>query len=95
MTVSFHPAAPNEVVEARSWYEVRSPISALGFARALDKAVGRIAAAPNRYPRAEHGTRRILLERYPFSVYYRQTPERIEVVAVPHQKRLPGYWRAR
>jgi plasmid stabilization system protein ParE len=95
MTVSFHPAARSEIVEARAWYFEWSPISALGFARAVANAVLRTAAAPTRYARAEHGTRRILRERFPFSIYYRETPNRIEVVAVAHQKRLPGYWAQR
>ena len=95
MTVSFHPAARSGIVEARAWYFEWSPISELGFARAVENAVQRIAAAPTRYARADYGTRRILLERFPFSNYCRETLNPIEAVAVAHQKRPPGYWAQR
>lgn len=55
----------------------------------------RIVEAPNRYPISLHRTRRILFDRYPFSIYYRVTDDEIVVVAVAHQKRRPGYWASR
>ncbi len=70
-------------------------MSALGFAREVARAMRLIAEAPARYPVAEHGTRRFLLQRYPFSVFYREAGSVLEVVAVAHQKRRPGYWTER
>ena len=92
MIVRFHPAASDELREARLWYEERSPLSATAFAQAVDAAVVRIAEAPMRYPLGEHGTRRVILKRFPYSVFYRVGAEETVVVAVAHQKRLPGYW---
>jgi plasmid stabilization system protein ParE len=91
VTVRFHPAARDELREAHLWYEDRSPLSAVAFAHEIDVAVSRIAEAPTRYPVAEHGTRRALLPRFPYSIFYR-IGEEIVVVAVAHQKRRPGYW---
>lgn len=51
--------------------------------------------APLRYPAAEHGTRRILLERFPFSIQYRVDEDDIVIVAVAHQKRRPVDWAGR
>ena len=70
MTVRFHPAARDELREARLWYEERSPLSAVAFAQEVDAAVSRIAEAPMRYPVAEHGTRRVILQRFPYNVFY-------------------------
>jgi plasmid stabilization system protein ParE len=95
MTVRFHPAARVELREARLWYEERSPLSAVAFAQEVDAAVSRIAEAPMRYPVAEHGTRRIVLDRFPYNVFYRVGTEEILVVAIAHQRRRPGYWRGR
>ena len=95
METRFHPAASTEVTEARSWYRERSPLAAVGFAREIARAVRLISEAPNRYPHADHGTRRFLLPRYPFSMFYRIAGEVIEVVAVAHQRRRPNYWATR
>jgi len=95
MTVRFHPAARVELREARLWYEERSPLSAVAFAQEVDAAVSRIAEAPMRYPVAENGTRRVVLDRFPYNVFYRVGTKEIVVVAIAHQKRRPGYWRGR
>jgi toxin ParE1/3/4 len=40
-------------------------------------------------------SRRYLLHRFPFQIVYRARGETIEVVAVAHLKRRPGYWKSR
>jgi plasmid stabilization system protein ParE len=95
VVVNFHPAALEELRQARRWYEERSPVSALGLAQEIDRAVLQISEAPARYPRAEYGTRRFLLARFPFTLFYRASESEIVVVAVAHQKRRPGYWASR
>lgn len=95
MHVRFHPAARAEVLDARLWYEERSPLTAAAFAQEVAAAIGLIAEAPNRYPRAEHGTRRLILQRFPFNVFYRTGEDEVVIVAVAHQKRRPGYWSSR
>lgn len=95
MDVDFHPAALREVEDAQAWYEVRSLLAASAFLRELSIAVQRIRQAPQRYPIADAGTRRILLDRFPFTIYYRVKSDTLNVVAVAHQKRRPGYWSAR
>jgi len=39
--------------------------------------------------------RRVLMQRFPFSVYYEVANDHIRVVAVAHQHRKPGYWKKR
>ena len=95
MNVDFHAAALREVEDAQAWYEERSLLAGSAFLRELSVAVQRIRQAPNRYPSAEAGSRRILLERFPFAVYYRVTSDTLTIVAVAHQKRRPGYWSSR
>ena len=92
MRVSFHPAADAEVERAQSWYEERSVFAAAGLLQELTRAVQRIRVAPERYPTADHGTRRIVLDRYPFSAFYIVRDGEIFIVAVAHHKRRPGYW---
>ena len=35
---------------------------------------------------------KFVLQRFPFNVFYRPGPTEIEIIAVAHQKRRPGYW---
>jgi plasmid stabilization system protein ParE len=95
MRVSFHPRARDEVEAAQAWYEERSLLAATGFLHEISVAVRRIGEAPQRYPVAESGTRRILLDRFPFNVYYRVGGDRITIIAVAHHRRRPGYWAGR
>jgi plasmid stabilization system protein ParE len=95
MKVRFHPEARSELRRARAWYSERSPLSAAAFAREVDNAINRIVATPERYPVAEHGTRRLVLQQFPFSLFYRAGADEVVIVAVAHQKRRPGYWRKR
>jgi plasmid stabilization system protein ParE len=95
MRVKLHPEARAELREAREWYYERSPLSATAFAHAIDKSVSRIVDAPTQYPLAEHGTRQLVLQRFPFNIFYLHWESEIVIVAVAHQKRRPGYWSAR
>lgn len=95
MKVRLHPEARAELIEARNWYYNRSPLSSAAFSHALDRAIARIKESPNGFPVADHGTRKLVLKRFPFNVFYRVGKLEIVVVAVAHQKRRPGYWESR
>ena len=95
MRVKLHPDARAELREARKWYYERSPLSATAFAHAVDSAISRIVEAPTQYPLAEHKTRKLVLQRFPFNIFYLPGGSAIVIVAVAHQKRRPGYWRSR
>jgi plasmid stabilization system protein ParE len=92
MRVKLHPDARAELRAARNWYHERSPLSAFAFAQTVNNAISRIREAPNSFPLADHGTRKFILQRFPFSVFYRIRDTEIVIVAVAHQKRRPGYW---
>jgi plasmid stabilization system protein ParE len=77
------------------WYAERSPSAARGFDAELDAAERAISEQPLAWPPFEHGTRRYLLRRYPFSVVYEVEPRRTVIIAVAHARRRPGYWKSR
>ena len=93
--VEFHPLAEEEWLAAYAWYAERSETAARAFLREMDRAILRISEAPERWPKYDSATRRFLLVRFPFSVIYRVATKNVEVVAVAHHKRNPGYWRDR
>lgn len=95
MRVKLHPEARAEPTEAYRWFNERSPLTATAFAHAVDVAVSRIEGAPTQYPLADHATRKFVLQRFPFNLFYLPRGSKIVIVAVAHQKRRPGYWTAR
>jgi toxin ParE1/3/4 len=93
--IDFHPAAVREARNAFRWYHRPSAHAASRFQTALETAVDQILQSPDRWPAYLYGTRYRVLRRFPFIVVYRQLVDRLEVVAVAHGSRRPGYWKRR
>jgi len=93
--LGFHPEAVAEALGAARWYRQRNPDAAGAFLAELERALLRIAEAPEGWPVIELGRRRFVLRRFPFSIVYRVRPGQVEVLAVAHGRRRPGYWRDR
>jgi plasmid stabilization system protein ParE len=92
----FVPAASREVEDAVAWYLERSLKAGESFLREFERGLALVKETPRLWPRFEAGTRRYVLRRFPFSIIYRKFGEdTIEVVAVAHDKRRPGYWHGR
>ena len=91
----FHPEAREEFRGSIRWYWNESPRVAIEFRIAVSNVVRRIVQAPKRWPEYLYGTRRVVLQRFPFSVIYLEQPAAISLVAVVHSKRRPGYWKKR
>jgi len=93
--VEFHEAATVEFEAAFEWYFERSERAALRFAREVDRAIALIGNAPGRFPAGISGTRKFLLQGFPFAIVYRELPAAIQVLAVAHGRKRPNYWKAR
>jgi len=93
--VRLHPAALAEAVAAFAWYGERSESAAGRFLDELDWAIERISQQPGTYPPFGAGTRRIRLPHFPYLVIFRVVEDSLEVIAVAHGRRRPGYWRQR
>ena len=91
----FHPEAIEEARAAREWYLVRNVDAGDAFMAELDTAISRIERAPSQWSPYLGGTRRYLFHRFPFFVVFRETLTRIEIIAVAHARRRPGYWLGR
>ena len=86
--------AESEARSAFLWYLARNPRAAERFHQALEDCMDAIADAPERFPEIEPGIRRrLVFHRFPYAVLYRVTPDEVQVVAVMHLHRRPGYWR--
>ncbi len=97
LRIRVEDAAREELQAAAAWYEGKRP----GLGCELLDEVERTLELVRRHPRAgtpvlrvraERGTRRVPLDRFPHSVVYRERPTEIQVVAFAHHSRRPGYW---
>jgi plasmid stabilization system protein ParE len=93
--VRLHPGAEQEANNARSWYAERSASAADAFLSELDAAMFAISEAPLRWPRIYGRYRRFPMHKFPFSVVYAVRRDFVEVMAVAHYRRKPGYWHDR
>src|SRR5438105_11911666 len=94
-TVEFRPAADAELHHARDWYQIRSPRTAERFLAEVDRAIALIVEEPERWAHYLRGTRCFRLRRFPYLVVYRFDEPMVNVIAVAHASRRPGYWRKR
>jgi plasmid stabilization system protein ParE len=90
-----HEAARREANLATVWYAERSISVARRFRDDLLAAFSSAAEFPLRYPASMHGTRRIVLSRFPYFIVFFDWQNEIYIVAVAHAKRRPGYWKKR
>ena len=89
------PHAQLDIEEAVLWYENQRPGLGIGLLEAVDYLVDRILRSPCQFPEIQLGVRRALVHRFPYSLYFSASEERIEVIAVLHQHRHPDVWRER
>jgi plasmid stabilization system protein ParE len=90
--VRVHPQAEAEADGAFEYLWARSESAALGFDTELRTAFSALRKNPRIYPPYLLGTRRSMRHRYPSFVVFREFPRKIQIVAVVHAKRRPGYW---
>ncbi|HYW78635.1 MAG TPA: type II toxin-antitoxin system RelE/ParE family toxin [Thermoguttaceae bacterium] len=95
MQIDFHPEAIAELQDSLDWYMERSVAAARGLVRAVDAAIDKVSKDPQRFPKVDRRHQACNLEGYPFQIVYRHEGEKIQVIAIVHAKRRPGYWRAR
>ncbi|MBX3177105.1 MAG: type II toxin-antitoxin system RelE/ParE family toxin [Candidatus Hydrogenedentes bacterium] len=93
MSYEFHTAAELEYLEAIAFYEFRRPGIGLAFLDEFEGAMEIVTRSPDLYPiEIEPDIRRVAMKRFPFSIIYRRTASRLQVLAVAHQSRRPSYW---
>ena len=91
----FHPEAQVEYQQGLVWYRARSLQAAERFEAEVKRMLGLIADKPALFPRYDEEHRFATLVRFPSSLVYQSQPDRIEVIAVAHSRRKPGYWQGR
>jgi len=93
--VAFRPQADEEVREARWWYEEQQSGLGSKFAGAVDEVVARVTENPLAFPSVRGETRRAILRRFPYCLYFRVLRDEVIVLAVVHGRRHPRRWQLR
>ena len=87
--------AEAESREAAQWYEERSQGLGAAFLEIVEKTLVDISENPFQFPVVYRDTRRALLERFPYGIFFRIQPGRIRVIAIMRQSRNPRRWQTR
>lgn len=95
MKVEFHPAADAELRATAVYYEGRLPGLGSEFLAEVESVCSRLSEHQALGPRLDAEHRRLRLRRFPFGLIYRVKSFKVQIVAVAHRRRLPGYWRGR
>lgn len=80
---------------ATSWYEQQREGLGQEFLDQAMTAFNAIAGQPLIYPVVHRNTRRALMARFPFGIYFRVEADDIVVVAIMHGSRHPHRWQGR
>jgi plasmid stabilization system protein ParE len=94
-TVFFHPEADAELIAAALYYESQQEELGKRFLSSVEDSLARIRINPQLYPIINGDVRRCLTRTFPFGVLFRDRAEQIEIIAVMHLRREPGYWKER
>jgi plasmid stabilization system protein ParE len=95
LPVTFHRAASTEFIEASEWYETKRVGLALEFITEIEHCVSLASQQPHQFAVVREEIRRVVAQRFPYSVYFRTEKHRTVVLAVFHSSRDPAIWQAR
>ena len=93
----FHPGADEDFFAALRFYREReSNEVAQDFEAELRRCTGLLLRHPEIAPATgPRYVRRMVLNRFPYNLYYVIAGDLIRILAVAHQSRRPGYWSSR
>lgn len=97
--MSFHlllrSAAKADLRDSFAWYEERQ--SGLGeeFMQAVEHKLAQIESNPLQFPAVRAATRRAIVKRFPYGIFYVPHKNMISVLAVIHHARAPLRWQQR
>ncbi len=92
MTVYFKPEALAEFIDAMNFLDRDRPGMGTELHKEVNRAVNKIAEAPHRWPTILGNVRRYLVHRFKYQIIYQVLHQEIQIVAVMHTRRRPGYW---
>jgi len=92
---SYQRRARCDLESAVEWYAKDNVGVAIRFDIAVKALVDEIASNPKQYAIVEADVRQAIMIGFPYSIYYRILPRKIDIIAVHHNSRDPDSWKNR
>ncbi len=93
--ISFHPEAEAELIASALYYDEQEEDLGKRFLTSVEDSLARIKINPQLFPVIDGDVKRCLTRTFPFGVLFRDRADQIEIIAIMHLKRKPGYWKER
>jgi len=93
--VTYLSVAEVELAEAAQYYDEQQPSLGRDFLDAVRVATAAIQRNPELWAFYEKPVRAYRVQPFAYRLLYRELPDRIQIVAVAHVSRRPGYWKTR
>ncbi len=90
-----HPEAEAEAMAEAGWIRADDPIQGELFVQALESAILHARRDPTRYRCFDGEFRKLRVGKFRHSLVYRYIDGEIQILAVAHMNRRPGYWKDR
>lgn len=84
--------AQKDLRSAFQWYDSLRPGLGAEFLAAVQERLESIAQFPEVHPVIYRRIRRAVVSRFPYLIFYRPGPGRVDVLAVLHHARNPARW---
>lgn len=89
------PEAEFDLDEAHLWYHRQAPGLAANFLATVNASIASIQRHPEAYALVDPTTRRALVRRFPYAIFYEVGATEIVVYAIFHGARDPRAWKRR
>ena len=90
-----HPAADAEAIGEVSFIKSDDPIQAEIFKDCLEDAIEWACSQPLIFRCFEEDFRKVKVGKFRVNLVFRIRGDEIQILAVAHHRRLPGYWKER
>ena len=94
-TITYRRQARKDVAEIYDYYEARRVGLGEDFLLKHDDGIARMMNMPLASRQIWKDVRRVLLDRFPYAVFYRVLGARVIVLTVYHTRRNPAGWQGR
>ncbi len=94
-TLTIRPEAEEDLTQAFEWYESQRKGLGHDFLLCVEAGLARVSRNPGIYGKVYKDIRRVLIDRFPFGIFYIDNENNIIVLAVLHARRNPNTWRDR
>lgn len=95
LTVVLRKEAQAEFDEAFNYYEAQKPGLGVAFVAKVQEVFDRIAMNPRMHGIVFADIRKAVVAKFPYCVFYRAEPARVQVIAVFLSSRDPAIWQRR